>query len=85
MRTAQELKERMDFVKYSAKYTKENPEKARSAQNAFLYSLFLNARTQHKKILSSEGGAEKLIKIYKITNPKIIARLRKENKESLKK
>jgi hypothetical protein len=79
MRTAQELKERMDFVKYSAKYTKENPQKARSAQNAFLDSLFLNARKQHKKILSSEGGAEKLIKIYNITNPKIIARLKEKS------
>lgn len=77
--------ERENFVEFWANYIRENPSKWQKQLGEFLNAQIINSRNFHNKLLKTKGGSEKLIKLYNISNPKIIARLKNsEGNEKLK-
>ncbi|MFW5705243.1 MAG: hypothetical protein ACOCXG_05370 [Nanoarchaeota archaeon] len=76
---------RNDFVDFWANYVKNNPKKWQKPLKEFLNAQIVNATNFQEKLLRTKGGADKIIKLYRISNPKIVARLKsQEGDEELK-
>lgn len=76
--------EREKFVIEYSKRLKLNPE-IKKEQILFINNQIENSRRFYDRLLKTENGVEKIVKIFDIKNPKIIDRLKKESlKSSLK-